>query len=484
MIHPRTLILIDKLCEMTRQKKIAWQLGEDDRIIHDTEGYRVILTNHPEELILTDPLGRELEKADEQELAETMDDDGKPYTAAVHELIRNASRIAKGTEFAIEKVLASLDLDGDGIPDLPPPPGIEELAAAENIASDDLIEDTTEETAPFVEDATSLAENAAETTSEVTGDSDADITDAVAKMADGMDSAPEAVSEPAKPASSMGGFGAFAAGASILGGSIASTTLGGGETDIETKTQEDAPSDPDPELTADAMQLADLQAAGHEDFSEPADTIIEDAAELASDIRSDLAGSGNTPDIIPDIIDDNVAQATLDTENDLSSQEQTIANMVESLTGTDEQSTAPASPVEPETPKLFTLSGIAKRSGIAGAAEAAADTLGGAKEAADDAIANTGEAIGEAVQGAGETLSDAADTATDMAGASVDKVSDTLGNIGESAGDAKEVLAEKVEDASQSAHKIIDDLAEPDIELSNSNGDAKPKPSTRFNPWK
>ena len=70
MIHPQTLVLIDKLCEMTRQKKIAWQLGENDTIIHDTEGYRVILETNPEELVLTDPLGRELERADEQEPVE------------------------------------------------------------------------------------------------------------------------------------------------------------------------------------------------------------------------------------------------------------------------------------------------------------------------------------------------------------------------------------------------------------------------------
>ncbi len=426
MIHPRTLVLIDKLCEMTRQKKIAWQLGEDETIIHDTEGYRVILTSDPEELILTDPLGRELEKADEQELAETMDEDGKPYTAAVHELVRNAGRIAKGTEFAIEKVLASLDLDGDGIPDLPPPPGIEELAAEEGAASDDLIEDTTEETAPFAQEAESFAEDTEAAASEV-GESDTDIADAVAKMADEVNTAPEEVSEPAKPTPSMGGFGAFAAGASVLGGTIASTTLGSGET----KTGEDTP--PDPELTADAMQLADLQEAARETVAGQSETINESTIER----DNDLAGSGNTPDII----DDNVVQAPAEAANTLSSQEQSIADMVESFAGTDEQSAAAPSPAEPETPKLFTLSGIPKRTDITGAAVAAAE-----------------------------------------------KASDTLGNIGENAGnlagEAKEALDERADEAAKKSRVIIDDLAEPEIEIPNSNGDAKPKPSTRFNPWK
>ena len=54
MLHPSTKRLIDKLGDMTRRQKVAWQEGEDGNITHDTEGYRVTLTADPHAVLLTD----------------------------------------------------------------------------------------------------------------------------------------------------------------------------------------------------------------------------------------------------------------------------------------------------------------------------------------------------------------------------------------------------------------------------------------------
>ena len=36
MLHPSTKKLIDKLNEMTRQRKISWAEGDGDTVIYDT----------------------------------------------------------------------------------------------------------------------------------------------------------------------------------------------------------------------------------------------------------------------------------------------------------------------------------------------------------------------------------------------------------------------------------------------------------------
>ena len=58
MLHPSTKRLIDKLGDMTRRQKVAWQEADDGSITHDTEGYRVTLTPEPHAVLLTDSQGR------------------------------------------------------------------------------------------------------------------------------------------------------------------------------------------------------------------------------------------------------------------------------------------------------------------------------------------------------------------------------------------------------------------------------------------
>ncbi len=115
MLHPSTKKLIDRLAEMTGQKRIDWLAGDrDDTLVFDTEGYRVLLQGDPATLRLTDALGRELESASPDELAATPHDGGGTYGATMAALRREAQRIARGTEGAISAVLGGLDAEPVG----------------------------------------------------------------------------------------------------------------------------------------------------------------------------------------------------------------------------------------------------------------------------------------------------------------------------------------------------------------------------------
>ena len=112
MLHPSTKRLIDRLCEMTTQRKIDWAIGEQpDTLVYDTEGYRVLLEGTPAELVLRDALGKELERASQDILTQSKHIDGGTYAGLVATMHEEASRIARGTEDAIASVLGGLSLD-------------------------------------------------------------------------------------------------------------------------------------------------------------------------------------------------------------------------------------------------------------------------------------------------------------------------------------------------------------------------------------
>lgn len=137
MIHPSTRKLIDRLHEMTLQSRIDWAEGDEGAIIYDTEGYRVTLTDGPKEIRLSDTAGKELETVSEEALAATMTDEGQSYADLMASMHLEAGRIARGTELAISKVLAGLDLDGDGIPDV-------DIEAEDDVASEETTEAETD----------------------------------------------------------------------------------------------------------------------------------------------------------------------------------------------------------------------------------------------------------------------------------------------------------------------------------------------------
>lgn len=109
MLHPSTKRLIDRLSEMTSQRKIEWAAGEHpDHLIYDTEGYRVLLEGQPAALVLCDALGSELERASPEALADAQHVDGGTYEAILETMREDAARIARGTEMAIASVLDGL----------------------------------------------------------------------------------------------------------------------------------------------------------------------------------------------------------------------------------------------------------------------------------------------------------------------------------------------------------------------------------------
>lgn len=142
MLHPSTKRLIDKLNDMTRKQRVTWTEGENATVIHDTEGYRVVLTPEPHSMLLTDTLGREIETCGPEEFADETDALGRPYAKFVGELYREASRHARGTEKAIRALLAGLDAVEETAPDAA-------LALAPVTQTLGVPDATTDETAPI-----------------------------------------------------------------------------------------------------------------------------------------------------------------------------------------------------------------------------------------------------------------------------------------------------------------------------------------------
>lgn len=173
MLHPSTRKLIDKLGEMTRKQRVAWIEGEDGSVIHDTEGYRVILTPEPHGVLLTDAVGREIETCTPEEIADETDAHGRPYPQFMHELFREAHRHARGAERAIRILMAGLEAADER--EAEPQPSGPDQDTGSQIAS--IPETLTDETARL--------------------DGETAITAAVASLADQINAAPPATQAPA-----------------------------------------------------------------------------------------------------------------------------------------------------------------------------------------------------------------------------------------------------------------------------------------------
>ena len=146
MMHPSTMKLVDRLCAMTAQNKIEWAHGETpESLVYDTEGYRVILQGEPTDISLTDSSGVELEKVTAADLAQTPHAQGGKYDDVVANLVIDAKRHARGTETAISTVLQGLDLDGDGVVDMPMQDGLAPTAEELADPAPDMAEDTADE---------------------------------------------------------------------------------------------------------------------------------------------------------------------------------------------------------------------------------------------------------------------------------------------------------------------------------------------------
>lgn len=108
MLHPSTKKLIDRLAEMTALKQIDWAETENGGVVYATEGYSVHLTDSPPQVVLATEKGKLLEEASEGLLKDTPHEEHGNYGDLIVAVVKEASRIAKGTEAAIDALLAGL----------------------------------------------------------------------------------------------------------------------------------------------------------------------------------------------------------------------------------------------------------------------------------------------------------------------------------------------------------------------------------------
>lgn len=302
MLHPSTKKLIDRLCEMTIQRKIDWVSGERPGVLaYDTEGYRVLLDGNPAALSLCDALGNELERATQADIAATQHIDGGTYETVLETMRADADRIARGTEGAIASVLGSLDLDA---PTSLPEPAQTVLEDAPDGVVDEIgdqIEDTTDAIgtlstdmpeafeeiidqadtpqmdaqfeAPQLDTEIDLPdevdlpsiETVAETmredmpSIETLAEGSEDIEKAVANLADEVNNAAQSdnISPPDDETLSGTATAALMGGAALVGGAM----LGQSEDNTEAETVSDAPVDTPENAPAESTQQT-TQAAG------------------------------------------------------------------------------------------------------------------------------------------------------------------------------------------------------------------------------
>lgn len=189
MLHPSTKRLIDRLAEMTRQRKIGWS-ETGSGVSYETEGYTVSLTGEPHSMQLLARDGRVLEDVTAESIGATAGEDGQSYQQIFAELVREASRQARGTEAAIDTVLAGLEAqDGQA--------GTAEPQEPEAHPSDDGEPGS-------LEDVADESQLAAESQPAETAAGEPDVGAAVATMANEMNAGQQAPSEPRQFNSPLG----------------------------------------------------------------------------------------------------------------------------------------------------------------------------------------------------------------------------------------------------------------------------------------
>lgn len=129
MLHTSTQQLIRKLCELTEAGAISWKEGDGGRVTFDTEGYVVELQPDPPGIRLLRADGQELESAAAADLATPWQDGEGTYATHVADMARHASRIARGAETAIAKILSSLSAPPKKQPEPEPEPAALAFAA-------------------------------------------------------------------------------------------------------------------------------------------------------------------------------------------------------------------------------------------------------------------------------------------------------------------------------------------------------------------
>lgn len=259
MLHPSTRKLIDKLGEMTRKQRVAWIEGEDGSVVHDTEGYRVILTPEPHSVLLTDAVGREIETCTPEEISDETDAHGRPYPQFVAELFREAHRHARGAERAIRVLLAGLEAADAEEEDPAPAP----LEAGTAEVPEGGASDTPEPVPETLTDETARLEG------------ETAITAAVASLADQINNAPEPVPQmtpgpqPVRPAPAGVLQQRFSlSGIPYTAGAAASAPAQAHTAPPDTAPPETGSAEPGPDEAGQARRI--LIDATDDDLGEPA----------------------------------------------------------------------------------------------------------------------------------------------------------------------------------------------------------------------
>jgi hypothetical protein len=111
MLHASTQKLILKLAELTEAGAIAWKEGDSAPpcSVFETEGYFIEVAADPPTVRLLQADGREIERADAADLAETAWPEGEgTFATHVAAMAERAHRVARGAEAAISRILSSL----------------------------------------------------------------------------------------------------------------------------------------------------------------------------------------------------------------------------------------------------------------------------------------------------------------------------------------------------------------------------------------
>lgn len=140
MLHPSTQKLIDRLAAMTAQKKIDWIEKSNGDVLYATEGYVVSLTPEPPRVLLSTEGGKALEDVSASLLNGASHADGGTYGDLVASIARNACREARGTEAAINTLLAGLG-DADAAAGLDATAMVAGAEVTEELTEDSVSED-------------------------------------------------------------------------------------------------------------------------------------------------------------------------------------------------------------------------------------------------------------------------------------------------------------------------------------------------------
>jgi PBP1b-binding outer membrane lipoprotein LpoB len=358
MLHASTRKLIDRLAEMTELNKLDWTESESGQIIYSTEGYSVSLTEEPNELVITSNDGKELERATTDELAATQTDEGKTYAQLVGVMTAEAARVARGTEAAISSLLAGM---ADQIAD-PEPDAVEETEPEELLAEDPIDDTNVVIAAPMdVPDADAEAD-ALEADDEADGhpeesveveaddtiaalstsdepivsdaETESDVTEAVARLADEVNQREE---------SGLDAAAATAVGAVALAAGLASEE----EASEEEASQEEASEPTEPTLTEESTfasveePVVDAEPAKYAPFG--LDAAAADKPEEIAQIEPEATA----------VLEDTVSLMEAAPETDLADVEPVADEPL--VSETEESSAVAAEPVLSETVQADTM---------------------------------------------------------------------------------------------------------------------------------